>query len=76
METFSILDYAKIELAGQWGLDKLSWQERIEWATIPNPNWKEADSPVQYYNALDNYFAILEGKPTNATISLDACSLI
>lgn len=77
MELFSIEDYARIELAGQWGLDKLPWEKRIEWATIPNSNWKEAESPVQYHNALDNYLSILEGKPTNATISLDAtCSCL
>lgn len=77
MQHFSILDYARIELAGQWGLDKLSWQERIAWATVPNPNWKDADSPVQYHGALDNYLAILEGKPSNATVSLDAtCSCL
>ena len=74
METFSVLDYAKIELANQWGMDKLLWNERIEWASNPDINWKKAESPIQYYNALENYYKVLNGEKSNATVSLDACA--
>ena len=74
MELFSIEDYARIELANQFGLDKLSWQERIVWATTPNEDWQKAESPIQYYNALENYRKVLAGKSSNATVTLDACS--
>ena len=74
MELFSIEDYARIELAGCWGLDKLSWKERIVWAITPNEDWQKAESPVQYYNALENYRKVLAGESSNATVTLDSTS--
>ena len=53
MKTYKSLDYLYIALANHFGKDKLSFEDRIQWA---KENWnkvspKDADEPAEFYHA-------------------------
>lgn len=78
-QTFTGRDYLKIDIAGSFGLDKISWDERIAWfdenedkldALVP-----QADEPALFYAGKLAWEAAKAGKPSGYPISLDAtCS--
>lgn len=79
MQRFTGMEYMKIDIADNYGLDKKTWNERIEWV---NQNEKdlekfteEADSPCLYWASVDAYRKAQKGESINYGISLDAtCS--
>ena len=88
MFVYTALEYLKIDVANNYGLDKLSFDERINWfnreiePVIQKDSTDEyllavvetylADEPELFYAGLLAYRDTLAGKPTGYTISLDA----
>ena len=83
MQEFSSLQYLMIDIANNFGLDKLSWDERIQWtkdnicckADIQK-HMSKADSPAQFYAGANEYIKYLENPEYESGygISLDATS--
>lgn len=75
-QEFTGLEYLKIDIANNMGLDKLSWQERLDWfnqnesklSTLIN----EAEEPALFYAGIKAYYDVLKGLPIGYMISLDA----
>lgn len=84
MQTFTPIEYLKIDVAGSYGHDKLSWTDRIAWfdaneAAILNaadnskePLLREAEAPALFFAGANAYKEALEGKAIGYPISLDA----
>lgn len=80
MKSFTALEYLKIDIANNMGLDKKSWEERLDWFNT-NENQLEnlidkADSPALYYAGVKAYRNIQRDPDYINTypISLDATS--
>lgn len=78
MQTFTGREYLAIDIASNFGLDKLTWQERIDWF-LKNEHQlldllPQADNPALYYAGLLAWNDIGMGKPSGYPISLDATS--
>lgn len=81
MKTFTPIEYLKIDIANNFGLDKKSWQERLDWFDA-NENQlekyiSEADSPALYYAGIQawrNYKKDPDNYINTYPISLDATS--
>jgi len=79
MQRFSPIQYLKIDIANSYGLDKLTWDERIAWFdSIKDGNIAElipqAKEPAMFYAGCKAYNDALAGKPSGYMISLDATS--
>jgi hypothetical protein len=78
METFSGIDYLKIDIASNFGLDKKSWSERISWFDQNASNLddlvSQADEPALFFAGVRAYRQTLNGLPTGYLINLDATS--
>lgn len=81
METFEIftgIEYLKIDIASNFGLDKKPWQERISWFNANEHQLDDlitsADEPALFYAGVKAYRETLNGIPTGYLISLDATS--
>lgn len=87
LQTFTPIEYLMIDVAGSFGLDKRTWQERIDWtktkeehilkiATTADPKThplvQKAKEPPLFYAGCLAYREALEGRPTGHMISLDA----
>jgi len=71
------LYWLKISISNSIGWDKLLFEERIQMAErVLNKlsyNWEaEAESPLEFRNAIEDYHTYLEGKPVNGFVYLDA----
>lgn len=77
MQYFTGLQYIKIDIANQYGLDKLTWQERLDWvdqysAQTLYEHTEEAKEPILYYKAVNALHDALNGLPTGFIMGLDA----
>jgi len=82
MKTFNAYEYLLIDIANQWGLDKKTFEDRIEWTLSQldqleligelRVSWKE--KPL-YIKAVQALRKVQTGKPTGHLVGLDAiCS--
>lgn len=76
MQKFSATEYLLIDIANNFGKDKLNWDERLIWAYTHEDKLfdlvGEAESPACFYAAVNAYYQALAGDPIGYTISLDA----
>lgn len=78
MQTFTPIEYLKIDIANLHGEDKLTWNERLDWFKENEPRLEmlteEADKPAQYFTAVDAYRKAIRGEINHHPIALDATS--
>lgn len=79
MQRFTGKQYLQIDIAGNFGLDNKSWDERLAWFDAHKDRLLEmmpqAKSPALYFAAVQAWNDTLAGKPSGYPISLDAtCS--
>ncbi len=77
MQKFTGFQYLLIDAANAWGLDKLLFEERIEWA-MTNLKTLEmlapsADSKPLYLKAVMAIRKAMAGQPTGHLVGFDAC---
>lgn len=80
MQQFTGMEYVKIDVANQYGLDKLTWDERIEWVNtgmtkgtlFEQENLDKAKNPVRFLKALRALTSAISGKPSGHLVGLDA----
>lgn len=78
MQKFTGKEYLKIDIANNWGLDKATWNQRIEWfdkheAQLPELVSRAAE-PALFFAGMQAWHAQKRGEPTGYPISLDATS--
>lgn len=78
MQLFTAKEYLQIDLANNFGLDKLKWNERLAWFNENsyriNDLMSEADEPALFFAGLKAWDSFLRGVPSGYPISLDATS--
>lgn len=78
MQLFTPLEYLKIDVASNFGLDKKDWDERIAWFDENEDQLEKllpaADEPALFYAGIQAYRKTLKGEPTGYPVSLDAAS--
>ena len=80
MTKFTPLQYIKIAAANAFGLDKETWDKRIEWfdtiGVLNTPDiYEQAKEPILLRKAINAYNDAINGIPTGYIMSLDAtCS--
>ena len=76
MQTFTGREYLLIDIANCFGLDKLTWDDRIEWTVAADQTLEamdsQAKSPVLFRKAVRALRVVDSGKPTNHIMGLDA----
>ena len=78
MQLFTARQYLKIDVANAMGLDKLDWDERLEWfdshESILLKQLADAENPALYYAGVKAWEDVKAGRPSGYPISLDATS--
>lgn len=76
MQRFTGLQYLQIDIAGNYGLDKKTWDERLGWFDDHKDCLDEmlatAETPALYYAAVQAYYKALAGQESGYPVSLDA----
>ena len=80
METFTAIEYLKIAISNTFGLDKLTWHERIHWADnfLQSVASEQkvlihgANEPLLMQKAVTAYESAMIGEPTGYIMGLDA----
>lgn len=75
-QEFNGLQYLKIDIANNFGLDKLTWDQRLQWFDSNESQLSnlinQADEPALFYAGIKAYYAALKGEAIGYPISLDA----
>lgn len=78
MKHFTSEQYLKIDIANSFGLDKKTWQERIDWFDSNESRLeslvKEADEPACFYAGIKAWYKYQSGEPIGYAVGLDATS--
>jgi hypothetical protein len=78
MKEFTAREYLKIDIASQYGLDKSTWEERIDWFDANEDKLvsliNSAEHPALFFAGLTAWNDMLQGNPSGYPISLDATS--
>lgn len=76
METFTGLQYLKMDIASSYGLDKANWDVRLKWFEENQHQLhelrKKAENPALYFAGIKAWEDVQAGKPSGYPISLDA----
>lgn len=77
-QTFTGRQYLKIDIANNYGLDKLEWDERLSWFDANEQQLdallQTAKEPALFYAGVKAYRDVLNGQPIGYMVSLDATS--
>lgn len=78
MKEFNPMQYLAIDIANCYGLDKLNFEDRIDWVKT-NEKYLEdyqdqAEEPLLYYKAVKALREVQAGKPIGHTVALDSAS--
>jgi len=78
MKTFKGVEYLKIDIANQYGLDKQPYADRIAWVDEHEEYLEElvgaANKPFQYLAAVMAFRDAQQGIPTGHLVGFDACA--
>ena len=78
MQRFTGKQYLMIDIANSFGLDKKTWDERLEWFKQHEDHLDEmlpqADDPAMYFAGVQAWDAVKHGLPIGYPVSLDATS--
>lgn len=78
MQTFTGIQYLKIDIASNFGLDKATWDERLQWFEAHKDQLDEltnaAENPALYFAGVQSYRKACKGEASGYPISLDATS--
>lgn len=75
-QKFSGLEYVKIDIANNYGLDKIDWDDRIKWTDDNIDDLyqlvDEAKEPILMMKGINALVSALAGEATGFIMSLDA----
>lgn len=78
MKRYSGMDYLRIDVASQFGLDKIEFEDRIQWVHDNEPDLEmleeTADDYFRYAAAVVAYRQAQKGIATGHLVGLDACA--
>ena len=79
MKQFNPMQYLAIDIANHFGLDKLNYEDRIDWVKTNIDDLEQftstADEPLLYAKAVHAFRQSQAGIPTGHTVAFDAtCS--
>jgi hypothetical protein len=77
-QTFTGREYLKIDIASNFGLDKISWDDRIAWFDANESQLdnlvQSAKEPALFYAGVKAWREVMQGKPIGYMVSFDATS--
>ena len=76
MQEFTGLEYLKMDIASNFGLDKEDWDVRLDWFHKHEPELEDlvrlADEPAMYFAGVQAYRRAEQGLPSGYPVSFDA----